>query len=101
MAGFRFSNPLTALALAGLLAAQSSQAQVSTGAFSGKFAPTDTVTLRNLGSNQTREVKVKADGSFWARRLPVGDYEITVRHADGSESRFKASARIGTTTRIE
>ena len=94
-------HPARALVLVGgLFAAQVALAQVSTGAFSGKFAATDKVVLRNVDTGFQREVKVKDDGSFWVRRIPVGTYEITVTHADGTQTRLHAAATIGITTRV-
>jgi hypothetical protein len=95
------SKSARALALAvGLYAAQSSLAQVSTGALSGRVAATDQVTVRHLDSGLVREVPVKKDGTFWIRRLPVGTYEVTIKGADGTEEKIMAAAKIGITTRV-
>jgi hypothetical protein len=94
-------NPVRGLLLAaGLLAAQASLAQNSTGALSGRVAATDKVTVRSVDTDLVREAEVKKDGTFWLRRLPVGTYEVTITAADGSEERILAAARIGTTTRV-
>lgn len=37
-----------------------------------------TVTLRNQGTNQTRRISTKPEGSFRADELPVGQYELRV-----------------------
>jgi hypothetical protein len=96
-----FHGPVRALMLAaGLFAAQASLAQVSSGALSGRVAATDKVVVRNVDTGLVREVKVKDDGTFWVRRLPVGTYEVTVTHADGSEQKILAAAKIGITTRV-
>ena len=101
MAKPSISKSARALALAlGLLAAQASLAQVSTGALSGRVAATDKVSVRHLDSGLVREVPVKHDGTFWIRRLPVGTYEVTIKGADGTEQKILAAARIGTTTRV-
>src|SRR6187455_1311105 len=82
MAKPSISKSARALALAlGLLAAQASLAQVSTGALSGRVAATDKVSVRHLDSGLVREVPVKHDGTFWIRRLPVGTYEVTIKGA--------------------
>jgi hypothetical protein len=95
-------NPVRGLLLAtGLLAAQASFAQVSSGALSGRVAATDKVVVRNLATGLVREVPVKKDGSFWIRRLPVGTYEVTITSADGNAKTVMAAARTGTTTRVE
>jgi hypothetical protein len=101
MKNSQIRHPARALLLVGgLLASQAVDSQASTGSFSGKFAPTDKITLRNVGTNFTREAKVKDNGTFWIRRLPVGTYEITIHHADGTEEKKLAAARIGVTTPI-
>jgi hypothetical protein len=92
-------NSARALALAvGLFAAQDSLAQKSTGALSGRVAATDKVTIRNVGTGLVKDIEVKADGTFLARHLPTGTYEVTIKAADGSEEKLLAAARIGTTT---
>jgi hypothetical protein len=95
------SKTARALELAlGLFAAQSSLAQVSTGALSGRVAATDTVSVRNVESGLVRDVPVKKDGTFWIRKLPVGTYEVTIKAADGSEQKIMAAAKLGITTRV-
>jgi hypothetical protein len=37
-----------------------------------------TVTLRNLGTNQTRTISATPEGSFYAGEIPVGQYELRV-----------------------
>jgi hypothetical protein len=94
-------NVARALALVvGLFAAQSSLAQKSTGALSGRVAATDKVTVRNVDTGLVREIIVKDDGTFLARHLPTGTYEVTIKAADGTEEKIMAAARIGTTTRV-
>ena len=101
MQKFGNHNPVRALLLAaGLFAAQASLAQVSSGALSGKVSATDKVVVRNIDTGLVRDAKVKDDGTFWIRRLPVGTYEVTVTHADGSEQKILAAAKIGITTRV-
>ena len=93
-------SPARALVLvAGLLGAPVALAQNSETALSGRVADTDTVTVRNVGTGLVREVPVKK-GKFSARNLPVGTYEVTVRHADGTEQKVLVKARIGITTRV-
>ena len=101
MKTFSFRAPLQTLVLAaGLVAAQGSLAQQSGGGLSGKVAATDKVVVRNVDTGLTREVPVSDSGFFHARRLPVGTYEVTIKHADGTEQKVMAAARIGTTTRV-
>ena len=65
-------HPVRALALAGaLLATQAAVAQVSTGAFSGKFAATDKVSLRNVDTGFQRDVKVKGLSRGMRQRLGI------------------------------
>ena len=101
MKTLRIQHPSRVLLLVGgLLASQAVYSQVSTGSLSGKLAPTDTVTLRNLGTNVKREVKVKSDGTFWARRMPTGEYEVTIHHQDGTETKVHATVTLGVTTPV-
>jgi hypothetical protein len=97
-----YRGPLLALVLAaGLSATQGSLAQGPGAALAGKVAPTDKVVVRNVDTGFTREVKVKDDGDFAIRRLPVGTYEVTITHADGTEEKIQVAARIGITTRVQ
>ena len=97
-----YRRPLRALVLAaGLFAAQGALAQGPGAALAGTVAPTDKVVVRNIDTGFTREVKVQDDGDFAIRRLPVGTYEVTITHADGSEEKLQVAARIGITTRVQ
>ena len=95
-------NPALALVLAaGMLSAPLALAQESTGAFSGEVGSGDKVTLHNVETGYDREVQIKDDGRFHVRHVPVGNYEVTVHRADGSEFKVMAAARIGTTIRLD
>jgi hypothetical protein len=93
----------TAIALAtGLMLASTASAQVSTAAVSGQVAAGDKVTVRGIDNGVTREAQVKDDGRYQLRRLPVGTYDVTVHHADGSpDTTTRVMLRIGITTRIQ
>jgi Carboxypeptidase regulatory-like domain/TonB-dependent Receptor Plug Domain len=43
-----------------------------------------TVTLRNLGTNQTRTLSASPEGSFYAGEIPVGQYELHVESPEFS-----------------
>ena len=84
-----------------LLAAGSASAQSSVSAISGHAAAGDTVSLRSVDAGFKRELPVRANGKYQMRNLPVGTYEVTVRHADGSPaSTFVVTTQVGITTRI-
>jgi hypothetical protein len=70
-----------------LLAGASAWAQSSLvgGALDGSVSdptggriPSASVTVRNLGTNQAREVSTNAEGAFHISELPVGTYEVLV-----------------------
>ncbi len=97
-----FRKPVGALVLAlAMIAAQGAMAQVSTGGIAGHGATGDTVTLRNVDTNFQRELKVDDKGRFRMGRLPIGLYEVVIRHADGSEERIVARVSLGSVTRVK
>ena len=92
-----------ALALAtSLLLASTASAQVSTAAVSGQVAAGDKVSVHGIDNGINREAQVGDDGRYQLRRLPVGTYDVTVHHADGSpDTTTRVALRIGITTRIQ
>lgn len=84
-----------------LLAASAASAQSSSSALAGRVAVGDTVSLHSVDTGLDRAVPVRADGRYQMRNLPVGTYELTVRHADGSRPRtVLVKTQVGRTTRI-
>ena len=79
---------LTTLALAVSLAlgAQVAQAQQTSGSIAGRAAKGDTITVVNKSIGITRSAAADAQGSFQVSALPAGEYEVTVKRADGTTS---------------
>ena len=84
------------LSLSGVAAAQ-----VSTSVLAGKAPVGDTVVARNVETGVEHEVKADEKGRFQLRRIPVGVYEVTIRHADGTADKpILARARLGSTVKV-
>jgi hypothetical protein len=99
MSKFFQAVALGTLALAASFAAS---AQHSTGNLMGEAKAGDTVVLQAPEIGVKREIAIDKDGKFSVRRLPMGTYVVTVRHADGTSEEPKAVAvRGGTTVRVK
>jgi Carboxypeptidase regulatory-like domain len=84
---------LLALFLAGTASAQSSVANISGDAKAG-----DKVMIFNPETGLKREIEMDKDGRYRARSLPIGNYSVTITHADGSIGKSHAvSLRVGAT----
>ena len=91
-----------ALGFAALSVAVIAQAQQSSGNISGSAVAGDTVVVQGPGNGFHREVSVKDDGRFNLRRVPTGEYTVTITHADGTTAPVKAVAvRAGATARVQ
>ena len=73
-------------AVIGLVTSQPVAAQVTTGSISGTVTdatgaiiPGASVTIRNVGTDLSRTIKIDANGLYLAADLPVGQYEVTVQ----------------------
>ena len=68
----------------------------------GAGIPGATIALRNLTTNQTRDVTSEADGSYRAPALAVGDYEVKAQ-ASGFAPYFnpKVTVALGRSTAID
>ena len=88
------------LVLAVLLPATAS-AQLTTGSLQGSAAAGDSVTIRNVQTEHTLDFAVGENGRFQFVRLPVGIYEVVIRHPDGSiDAPILARARLGETVEV-
>lgn len=88
---------LLAFGLAGTASAQSN----STGNISGDAKAGDTVTIFSPDTGMKREIEVRKDGKFRVRSLPTGNYQVTIKHADGSIGQTRsATLRVGMTAFI-
>ena len=96
----RTRSTLLALLLAGTAAGVQAQSNTS-GNLVGTAAAGDTVVVESVDTGFHREVTADAKGKFRLRALPVGTYQVKVRHADGREETLRPVAvRLGTTTRV-
>lgn len=99
MSKFPKSIVVGALALAASFAAS---AQHSTGNLMGDAKTGDTIVLQAPEIGFNREIAIDRDGKFNVRRLPMGTYVVTIRHADGTSEKPKAVVvRGGTTVRVQ
>ena len=85
----------------GLSLAGTAAAQVSTSVLAGKAPAGDTVIARNVETGVEHEVQADEKGRFQLRRIPVGVYEVIIRHADGTADKpILARARLGSTVKV-
>lgn len=99
MSKFLKSATVGALVLGASFAAS---AQHSTGNLMGEAKAGDTIVLQAAEIGVNREIAIDKDGKFNVRRLPMGTYVVTVRHADGTSEQPKAVVvRGGTTARVQ
>lgn len=87
---------------AGLLVSATAQAQQASGNLMGDGKAGDTVVVEGPAIGFHREMTLDKDGRYSMRRLPIGDYVVTVRHADGTaEARKAIRVQAGTTARVK
>lgn len=93
-------------ALFGLIAALglslTAHAQSSVGHITGKAVAGDTIIVAGTSGGFHREITVKKDGKYHFRSVSPGQYEVTVKHADGTTDPTKAVVvRVGSTARVQ
>lgn len=76
------TSPLACLLLIAFAGAAS--AQSTSGNIAGDASPGDVVVVAGENNTYKREIKVGEDGKYKARRLPIGTYNVTFVHPDGS-----------------
>ena len=93
----------TALAFAATaLIAFGAHAQQASGNIAGTAVTGDTVEVKGNGTGFHRELKIEKDGKYQLRSVPLGEYVVTVKHADGTVETPKGVAvRAGSTARIK
>ena len=93
----------TALAFAATaLIAFGAHAQQASGNIAGTAVTGDTVEVKGNGTGFHRELKIEKDGKYQLRSVPLGEYVVTVKHADGTAETPKGVAvRAGSTARIK
>lgn len=95
-------SKLIAGAAAGMLVLASAHAQQASGNIMGDGKAGDTVVVDNTETGFHREVTLDKDGRYQVRRVPLGTYVVTVRHADGSAEAGKGiRVQAGTTARVQ
>lgn len=93
---------LLAGAIAGAFAATAAHAQQASGNIMGDGKTGDTVIVEGPETGFHREVTLDEDGRYQIRRVPIGTYVVTVRHADGSTEPAKGvRVQTGTTARVK
>ena len=95
----RSSLRLATLALA--LGAGLALAQSPVGALAGRGTPGDVAVVTNPKTGLSREVTIPKSGRYQLRNLPIGEYVVVIRHADGREDAPRPVAvHIGITARV-
>lgn len=95
-------NLLLAGVVAGAFAAATAHAQATSGNITGEAKAGDTVVIDGVGTGVHREMPIDKDGKYSLRRLPLGSYEVVVKHADGTaEPAKRVSISAGVTARVK
>ena len=90
---------ITALALA--LAAGIALAQSPVGALAGKGTPGDVAVVTDAKTGFTRKTTIPKSGRYQLRNLPIGGYDVVIRHADGrQDAPRRVAVHIGITVRV-
>lgn len=93
---------LVAIAAFSLAFATAAIAQSSSGNIIGEGKTGDTVIIQGPDNGFHREMELKEDGKYQVRRVPLGDYTVVVKHADGTFSTPRTvSVRVGSTARVQ
>lgn len=93
---------LVAIAALSLAFTAGAIAQSSSGNLIGEGKAGDTVIVQGPDNGFHREMELKEDGKYQVRRIPLGDYTVVVKHADGTFSTPKTvSVRVGSTARVQ
>lgn len=87
---------------AGMFMFATAHAQQASGNIMGDAKAGDTVLVESPEIGFHREVTLDKDGRYTMRRVPLGTYFVTVRHADGTADQAKAvRVQSGTTARVQ
>lgn len=87
--GKAFKSSAAALVV-GLFLSTGASAQSSSGAIIGEAKVGDTVVIYGTDNGFKRELKIEEDGKFQVRRVPTGYYDVSIKHADGTEEPSKS-----------
>lgn len=93
---------LLAGAVASLFAMSTAGAQDTAGNIRGEAKAGDTIIFDNPTIGFHREMTQEKDGRYTLSHVPVGEYVIIVRHADGTAEPTKAvRVQTGATARVK
>lgn len=88
--------------VAGMLVLGSAHAQQASGNIMGDAKAGDTVIIDAPDIGFHRELTLAKDGRYQMRRVPIGIYVVTVRHADGTAEAGKGiRVQSGITARVQ
>jgi len=77
-------------------------AQSSVGHITGKAVAGDTILVQSTSGGFNREITITKDGKYQFRSVSPGQYQVTVKHADGITDATKAIlVRVGSTARVQ
>lgn len=86
----------------GIALASVAVAQSSSGNIAGEATTGDIVVINGPDNGFHREVEIKEDGKYQVRRVPLGDYTVTVKRVDGTFSAPQTvTVRPGGTARVQ
>ncbi|MCB1566899.1 MAG: carboxypeptidase regulatory-like domain-containing protein, partial [Xanthomonadales bacterium] len=71
------------------------------GSLFGRADAGSTVVVEDPSTGVRREISVQADGTYRASQLPIGNYRVTMKRADGTETvREGVRVSVGTGTPV-
>ena len=93
----------SALALAlGLCVSGGAIAQTNTaGAVAGRAVAGDTITIEKAATGFSRTITVGGDGGYRLSQVPIGQYTVTRKGADGSTSTRTANVSVGIASNVD
>ncbi|HMB55620.1 MAG TPA: hypothetical protein VKM35_00245 [Arenimonas sp.] len=89
---------LSALLLSTAAFAQSN----NSGAITGHGEHGDTVIIRGTDTGFHREIQVPDGGTYRVRQVPIGSYNVILKHADGTYgTNSQVTISVGSTARVQ
>lgn len=76
-------------------------AQYSGGGLWGRGTAGDVVTIENPDTGIKQDQTIGDDGKYRFERIPVGEYVVTIKHADGTSEAKKVRVALGTNTYVK
>ena len=88
--------------IVGVLFVTSVHAQQASGNIMGDGKVGDTVVVESAATGFHHEITLEKDGRYQMRRIPIGSYVLTLRHADGTAEQPRGiRVQAGTTARVQ